>query len=67
MENLENIDLTEWSALAVEYGLKLIGVIAIWIIGSWVIRHLLKSLRKAMTKAGYDESLQKFLVNLTKW
>lgn len=67
MENLQNIDLNKWSGLAVDYGLKLIGAIAIWIIGSWMIRHLLKVLRKVMAKANYEESLQKFLVNLTKW
>ncbi|GAA4279866.1 mechanosensitive ion channel family protein [Gaetbulibacter aestuarii] len=67
MENLQNIDFTKWTGLAVDYGLKIIGAIVIWIIGSWVIKHLLKGLRKVMAKANYDESLQKFLVNLTKW
>ena len=67
MENLQNIDFQKWSGLAVDYGLKLIGAIAIWIIGSWVIKHLLKALKKVMAKASYEESLQKFLVNLTKW
>lgn len=40
-----------------DFGLKIISVIIIWIIGSWVIK-------KLMTKKNYNESLQKFLLNL---
>lgn len=53
--------------LIVEFGPKLIGAILIWIIGSWVIKMILKGLRKAMNKAQYDESLKKFLLNLINW
>ncbi|MDO7172906.1 mechanosensitive ion channel family protein [Mariniflexile sp. AS56] len=65
--NLENIDAEKWLELALEYGLKILGAIAIWIIGSWVIKNLLKSAKKVMTKGSYDESLKKFLLNLTNW
>ena len=51
----------------VEYGPKIIGAILIWIIGSWVIKLLLKGLRKALNQGDYDESLKKFLLNLVKW
>ena len=51
----------------IEYGPKIIGAILIWIIGSWVIKLLLKGLRKMLTKGDYDESLKKFLMNLVKW
>ena len=47
-----------------EYGLKLIGAIAIWIIGSWVIKRIKKLLDKAMDKVEYDESLEKFITSL---
>lgn len=67
MENMQNIDFQKWTGLAIDYGLKLIGAIVIWIIGSWVIKQLLKALKKVMAKASYEESLQKFLVNLIKW
>ena len=53
--------------LIVEFGPKLIGAILIWIIGSWVIKMILKGLRKAMNKAQYDESLKKFFLNLINW
>lgn len=51
----------------IEYGPKIIGAILIWIIGSWVIKLLLKGLRKMLNKGDYDESLKKFLMNLVKW
>ena len=52
---------------ATVYGIKIIGAILIWIIGSWVIKKIIRGFRKVMTKSNYEESLQKFLVNLTKW
>lgn len=65
--NLENIDTTFWFSLITEYGLKIIGAIAIWIIGIWIIKKALKATRKVMTKSSYEDSLQKFLINLISW
>lgn len=65
--NLENFDIQKWIDLAIQYGLKIIGAIIIWIIGSWVIGRLLKAIKKVMAKGDYDISLQKFLLNLIKW
>jgi len=53
--------------LLIEFGPKLIAAILIWIIGGWVIKMLLKGVKKAMNKANYDESLKKFLLNLINW
>ena len=53
--------------LIVEFGPKLIAAILIWIIGSWIIKMILKGVKKAMSKAEYDESLKKFLLNLVNW
>ncbi len=53
--------------LIVDFGPKLIAAILIWIIGSWIIKMIIKGVSKAMTKAGYDESLKKFLLNLITW
>ena len=50
-----------------EYGLKIIGAIIIWIVGSWIIKKILKLTRLGMSKRDYEESLQKFLVNLLGW
>ena len=35
--DLENVDVEKWIDLATEYGLKIIGAIVIWIVGSWLI------------------------------
>ncbi len=50
-----------------EYGIKVIGAIVIWIIGSWVIKKLINAAGKLMAKRDYDESLKKFLLNLIGW
>ena len=41
--NLENIDTEKWLQLGLDYGLKILGAIVIWIIGSWVIKKILKA------------------------
>ncbi|MDO5972417.1 mechanosensitive ion channel [Flavivirga aquimarina] len=65
------MDLERWLDIAqgfiMEYGIKVIGAIVIWIIGSWVIKKLNKGMSKLMSKRSYDESLQKFLLNLIGW
>ncbi|WP_299522824.1 mechanosensitive ion channel domain-containing protein [Winogradskyella sp.] len=53
--------------LIVEFAPKLLAAILIWIVGSWIIKLLLKGIKKVLNKGGYDESLKKFLVNLTNW
>lgn len=50
-----------------DYGIRIIGAIVIWIIGSWIIKKVIKVLKKAMSRKNYDESLQKFLTNLAGW
>lgn len=66
MENLDKyIGIVQ--EFVVEYGIKVIGAIVIWIIGSWLIKKINKTVAKLMTKRGYDESLQKFLLNLLGW
>ncbi|OZV71147.1 mechanosensitive ion channel family protein [Winogradskyella aurantia] len=53
--------------LITNFGPKLIGAILIWLIGNWVIKALIKGIRRAMEKSNYDESLKKFLLNLINW
>ena len=50
-----------------EYGLKVIGAIVIWIVGSFIIKKINSVLEKAMLKKSYEPSLQKFLKNLVSW
>ncbi len=71
MENLENTDPQQWLETGMEfikeYGPRIVGAILIWIIGSWIIKKIIKGLSKVMSKKNYDESLQKFLINLLGW
>lgn len=53
--------------LAKEFGPKLLTAILIYIIGSWVIKKIAKATRNVMSKSKYDESLQRFLLNLITW
>ena len=50
-----------------EYGPKLIGAILLYIIGSWIIRRIMKLISKVMSKSQYEESLKRFILNLTSW
>lgn len=65
------MDIEKWAAIAqdfiIEYGIKVIGAIVIWIIGSWVIKKINKGIAKVMTSQNYEPSLQKFLLNLIGW
>ena len=66
MENAE-VWINKGIDFAVEYGPKVIGAIIIYLIGSWVIKKIVGAARKMMAKGKYDESLQKFLLNLINW
>jgi small conductance mechanosensitive channel len=55
--------LVEWSAL---YGTKVIGAIAILIIGRIVVGIVARMIKRLMRKAGVDETLTKFTVSLTR-
>jgi small conductance mechanosensitive channel len=65
------MDLQKWVDtgydLLLNFGPKVIAAIAIWIIGSWIIKIICKGVKKAMAKGSYDESLSKFLLNLLNW
>ncbi|WP_375324766.1 mechanosensitive ion channel family protein [Flagellimonas sp. GZD32] len=50
-----------------EFGPKLITAIIIYIVGAWIIKRIVKGTRTVMSKSKYDESLQKFLLNLFSW
>jgi len=50
-----------------EFGPNVIGAILICIIGSWLIKQILKQTNKLMDKRDYDKSLKGFLSNLLAW
>ena len=49
------------SEYALEYGLKLLGAVAVWVIGSWVIKVVIKAFGKVLERSQTDESLKPFL------
>ncbi|HDO27727.1 MAG TPA: mechanosensitive ion channel [Bacteroidetes bacterium] len=49
---------------ATTYGLKLIGAIIVLIIGLWIIKVIMKNIRKVMDKRKMDESLKPFLLSI---
>jgi len=53
--------LHQLTTLVVDYGPKLLGAIAVWIIGSWLIKILVKGFKRMMNKSNLDDSLKPFL------
>ncbi|AEH01245.1 mechanosensitive ion channel family protein [Lacinutrix sp. 5H-3-7-4] len=53
--------------LVIDYAPKVLMAIVIWIVGTFIIKYLLKGIAKAMDKANYDISLRKFLLDLISW
>lgn len=51
----------------VENGPNVLWAILIYIVGSWLVKKIVRGLRKVMQKSKYDESLQRFLMNLISW
>ena len=61
--NLNNL-LDQLSNIVFTYGPKLLGGILVWIIGSFVIKMLMRSFSKMMDKRETDSSLKPFLMSL---
>lgn len=51
----------------VEFAPKILAVVLIWIIGSWIIKILQKAVKRALNKTRYDLSLKKFSFNIISW
>lgn len=65
------MDTQQWidkgSSLIVDFGPKVIGAILAWIIGGFIIRLIVKGVRKSLDKSDYGAGLKNFLVNLVSW
>lgn len=64
---MENLSMETIMGYVETYGFPILKAILIYIIGSWIIKRITKAVRKVMAKGTYEESLQKFLVNLVSW
>ncbi|MEX0987826.1 MAG: mechanosensitive ion channel domain-containing protein [Bacteroidales bacterium] len=54
------------SELAIMYGPRLIGAVLVLILGSWIIRLLMRGLRKMMDRSKIDDSLKPFFKSLIR-
>ncbi|MEE4258246.1 MAG: hypothetical protein V2I62_00675, partial [Bacteroidales bacterium] len=63
MEKAQEI-LIWLSGLATQYGLKIIGAIVVLVIGLWVIKAIMRGIKKTMNKRNLDESLKPFLLSM---
>lgn len=65
------MDVQKWIAYGydklMEIGPNILMAILIYIIGSWIIKKIVRVAKKVMAKSNYEESLQKFLLNLIGW
>lgn len=50
--------------VSLEYGPKILGALAVWIIGGWIIKALSAAVMKVMDKGGVDATLKPFMHNL---
>jgi len=64
---LESIDIDKYSSLIVEYSLKFGQVILLLVVGLWVIKLILKGVKKALNRTKTDKSLKSFVVSLIGW
>ncbi len=64
---MENLSMETIMVYVETYGVPLLKAILIYLIGSWIIKKIVKVVEKAMAKGNYDESLQRFLANLVSW
>lgn len=63
MENLQQL-ISKMTDLGMDFGIRLITAIAIFIIGRWVARAIRNLIEKAMRKTRVDQTLISFTVNL---
>lgn len=62
------INAEKWIDIAIQYGIKLITSIIIWVVGKWIIKQLMKLFKKIISKnPNMDVTLEKFLSNLVSY
>jgi small conductance mechanosensitive channel len=64
---MENFDPKYLIEFAFEYGIPLLKAVLLYIIGSWLIKRVLKIVDKIMFNREYEITLQKFLNKLISW
>lgn len=62
-----NLDLTKYIDMAVPYVINFATALVVLIIGSWIIKVVMKNVEKFMKKQDLDSALQPFLCSLLKF
>ena len=62
-----NVYLAKANDLITTYGIKVVGAIVALVLGLWIIKLIIKSIRKALDKGKMDESLKPFITSLISW
>jgi small conductance mechanosensitive channel len=55
------INIQDYLPLVYEWGMRILGAVAVLIIGLWIIRRITRGLRKFMNKRNFDSTLVPFL------
>ncbi len=66
-EKLASIDFGKITSIAIEYGIKIGQALILLLVGLWVIKQVVKAVKKIIKKTDIDESLSGFLVSLLTW
>lgn len=66
---MENIDqyMQYLTDFAVQYGPKVLGALVVLILGMWIIRQVVKALRRALKSKAVEPTLETFLGSLASW
>ncbi len=61
---MKDIDINQLVDMGITYGLKIVGAIAIFVIGKWIAKAIVKALKKVMEKGKVEATLISFVGNL---
>ncbi len=62
-----NVYLEKANELITTYGIKVIGAIVVLVLGLWIIKLIVRSIRKALDRGKMDDSLKPFISSLISW
>lgn len=64
LETLQNYDYTSLIEFASHHGTKILGAVAIFVIGKWLVKRLVRLTDRTFEKAGVDRTLGDFIENI---
>ena len=66
---MENIDqyMQHLTNFAIQYGPKVLGALVVLILGMWIIKQVVKALKRALKSKAVEPTLETFLGSLASW